>query len=166
MNQLSNDNSALIDRRVVVQLMVSYFERGHATEVLGVMERMLGFTEEDKERIDAARRRAGVLGRVASVPFAVLRGLAPRGAPAPPPGPVASRGDLAEAWVEFLIKQAEEMGSEEPPGGQSPGETAAPDADREGTRGGRASGELAAAPRQGSADGHFTSMSLDSPAVR
>lgn len=33
MNQLSSENSTLIDRRVVVQLIVSYFQRNYADEV-------------------------------------------------------------------------------------------------------------------------------------
>lgn len=92
------------------------------------MVRMLGFTEEERARI-AASRRGGVLSRVASVPFSVLSALAPGsggsgggGAPMTPAG----QGDLAEAWVEFLIKQAEGMAAEDA-AGRPPEPHAAPE---------------------------------------
>mmetsp|Transcript_29273 Transcript_29273/g.75138 ORF Transcript_29273/g.75138 Transcript_29273/m.75138 type:complete len:456 (+) Transcript_29273:109-1476(+) len=125
MAQLSSDNSTLIDRRIVVQLLVSYFERNYADEVLSVMVRMLGFTEEERSRI-AASRRGGVLSRVAKVPFSVLSALAPGGGGGGgdgAPAAAANQGDLAEAWVEFLIKQAEGMAAED---ARSGGNGAAP----------------------------------------
>ena len=33
-----------VDRRIVVKLLTTYFERGHSPEVLQLMSRMLGFS--------------------------------------------------------------------------------------------------------------------------
>ena len=33
-----------VDRRIVVKLLTTYFERGHSPEVLQLMARMLGFS--------------------------------------------------------------------------------------------------------------------------
>ena len=38
------EGSAQVDRRIVVKLLTTYFEKGHSAEVLQVMARMLGFT--------------------------------------------------------------------------------------------------------------------------
>lgn len=75
------------------------------------MSQMLGFTEEETFKINEARRKSGMLSRLANVPFAVMRGLASPVTAAVPERNAAQAqappSDLAEAWVEFLIKQAE-----------------------------------------------------------
>ena len=47
---LNSDSSSLVDRRVVVKLLVTYIERRQSREVLTLMSRMLGFTEEEQQR--------------------------------------------------------------------------------------------------------------------
>ncbi len=47
----SSDAGALVDRRIVVKLLVTFFERGRSPEVLALMARMLGMS--------GAARRAG-----------------------------------------------------------------------------------------------------------
>ncbi len=44
MSALASEGSAQVDRRIVVKLLTTYFEKGHSAEVLQVMARMLGFT--------------------------------------------------------------------------------------------------------------------------
>ncbi len=43
-NLLNSDTNAMVDRRIVVKLLVTFFERGHSQEVLALMSRMLGFS--------------------------------------------------------------------------------------------------------------------------
>lgn len=40
----SSDAGAMVDRRIVVQLLVTFFERGQSPEVLALMARMLGMS--------------------------------------------------------------------------------------------------------------------------
>ena len=44
MSALASEGSAQVDRRIVVKLLTTYFEKGHSAEVLQVMARMLSFT--------------------------------------------------------------------------------------------------------------------------
>ena len=41
---LGSDEEAMVDRRVVVKLLTTYFERNQSPEVLALMGRMLGFS--------------------------------------------------------------------------------------------------------------------------
>ena len=44
MHDLTSDTGAMVDRRVVAKLLVTYFERGRNEEVLALMSRMLGLS--------------------------------------------------------------------------------------------------------------------------
>ncbi|KAF3789765.1 Golgin candidate 3 [Nymphaea thermarum] len=50
-NRMSVDSDYYVDRRIVIKLLVTYLERNHSKEVLDLMVRMLGFSDEDKKRI-------------------------------------------------------------------------------------------------------------------
>ncbi len=52
-----------VDRRIVVKLLTTYFERGHSPEVLQLMSRMLGFSGA----LCRAHRHFGTPDEVASV---------------------------------------------------------------------------------------------------
>ncbi len=52
-----------VDRRIVVKLLTTYFERGHSPEVLQLMSRMLGFSGEPC----SSQYRSGTIDEVASV---------------------------------------------------------------------------------------------------
>ena len=41
---LSSEGNGQVDRRIVVKLLVTFFERGHSQEVLQLMARILAFT--------------------------------------------------------------------------------------------------------------------------
>lgn len=41
---LGSDEEAMVDRRVVVKLLTTYFDRKQSPEVLALMARMLGFS--------------------------------------------------------------------------------------------------------------------------
>ncbi|EMS63803.1 hypothetical protein TRIUR3_28580 [Triticum urartu] len=58
-NRMSLDSDNSVDRRIVIKLLVTYFQRNHSKEVLDLMVRMLGFSEEDKQRIGSAQSNVG-----------------------------------------------------------------------------------------------------------
>ena len=41
---LNSDSNAMVDRRIVVKLLVTYFQRGQSPELLDLMARMLGLS--------------------------------------------------------------------------------------------------------------------------
>ena len=41
---LNSDSSAMVDRRIVTKLLVTFFERGQSPELLDLMARMLGLS--------------------------------------------------------------------------------------------------------------------------
>ena len=44
MSALTSDSSAMVDRRIVAKLLVTFFERGQSADVLALMARMLGLS--------------------------------------------------------------------------------------------------------------------------
>ncbi|KAJ6800991.1 golgin candidate 4-like [Iris pallida] len=59
LNRMSLDSDNHVDRRIVIKLLVTYFQRNHSKEVLDLMVRMLGFSEEDRQRIGSAQGATG-----------------------------------------------------------------------------------------------------------
>ncbi|CAD7695117.1 unnamed protein product [Ostreobium quekettii] len=47
---INQNSDSMVDRRVVVKLLVTYIERRNSRDVLALMSRMLGFTEEEQKR--------------------------------------------------------------------------------------------------------------------
>lgn len=43
-NLMNSDSNAMVDRRIVVKLLVTYFQRGQSPELLDLMARMLGLS--------------------------------------------------------------------------------------------------------------------------
>lgn len=43
---LNSDSNAMVDRRIVVKLLVTYFQRNQSPEILELMARMLGLSGE------------------------------------------------------------------------------------------------------------------------
>ena len=43
-HMINSDSTAMVDRRIVVKLLVTYFEKNQSPEVLGLMARMLGLS--------------------------------------------------------------------------------------------------------------------------
>eukprot|EP00899_Mesostigma_viride_P019066 jgi/Mesvir1/27160/Mv20824-RA.1 len=109
-HRITKDSDYLMDRRIVNKLVVTYFEKGHSKEVLALMSRMFGFTEDEKERVGLSGKgvggRAGMLKGLVSMPQKLLAS-AVRGvtelSDAPAPDTDQSFMDL---WVDFLIKEA------------------------------------------------------------
>jgi hypothetical protein len=100
----------LIDRRLVVKLLLTYFLFEHnptkKEEMLLLMYKMLGFSEEDRQRIAQNRQQSslgGQLKRLASY----LPSLTPFDSSSTfVPSADAEKHSLADLWVEFLIKEA------------------------------------------------------------
>jgi hypothetical protein len=70
---------------------------------------MLCYTDDEKRRVGIGVQRKGVLGTVASVPFALVRGTvnAVRGGASPTAAAAEGPDSLADSWIDFLIQQAE-----------------------------------------------------------
>ena len=67
---LNGETDSMVDRRIIVKLLTTYFERGQSPEIMQLMARMLSFSEEDKRRVGLQGRRS-VLKAVATAPFQV-----------------------------------------------------------------------------------------------
>ncbi|KAL4379036.1 hypothetical protein GQ457_02G024350 [Hibiscus cannabinus] len=59
LNTMSTHSDYLVDRRIVIKLLVTYFRSNRSKEVLNVMVRMLGFSDEDKQSIGIAEQGTG-----------------------------------------------------------------------------------------------------------
>ncbi|CAM8997760.1 unnamed protein product [Rhodiola kirilowii] len=112
LNRMSMDSDFFVDRRIVIKLLITYFQRNHSKEVLDLMVRMLGFSDEDKQRIGGAQQGAGkgVVRGVLGLPGRLVGGILGGGG-----GPVdahASKASdnqsFADLWVDFLLKETEE----------------------------------------------------------
>ncbi|XP_048334962.2 golgin candidate 4 isoform X1 [Ziziphus jujuba] len=110
LNRMSIDSDYLVDRRIVIKLLVTYFQRNHSKEVLDLMVRMLGFSDEDKQRIGLAQQGAGkgVVRGVLGLPGRLVGGIL-GGSPAEGAANMASDNQsFADLWVDFLLKENEE----------------------------------------------------------
>ncbi|XP_024010879.1 golgin candidate 4 isoform X2 [Eutrema salsugineum] len=113
LNRMSMDSDYLVDRRIVIKLLVTYFQRNHSREVLDLMVRMLGFSEEDKQRIGLAQQGAagkGVVRGVLGLPGRLVGGILGGGGGSPDSHPniASDNQSFADMWVDFLLKDAEE----------------------------------------------------------
>ena len=50
-SMMNSDSNAMVDRRIVVKLLITYFERGQSPEILDLMARMLGLSGKQTESI-------------------------------------------------------------------------------------------------------------------
>ncbi|KAF7801277.1 golgin candidate 3-like isoform X1 [Senna tora] len=110
LNRMSVDSDFLVDRRIVIKLLVTYFQRNHSKEVLDLMVRMLGFSDEDKQRIGGAQQGAGkgVVRGVLGLPGRLVGGIL-GGSPTEAAANVGSENQsFADMWVDFLLKETEE----------------------------------------------------------
>ncbi|CAA7016884.1 unnamed protein product [Microthlaspi erraticum] len=115
LNRMSVDSDHLVDRRIVIKLLVTFFQKNHSKEVLDLMVRMLGFSEEDKQRIGLAQQGAagkgvvrGVLGFPGRLVGGILGGGGGGGSPDSHPNIASDNQSFADMWVDFLLKDAEE----------------------------------------------------------
>ncbi|XP_073278077.1 golgin candidate 4-like [Primulina huaijiensis] len=109
LNRMSVDSDFLVDRRIVIKLLVTYFQRNHSKEVLDLMVRMLGFSDEDKQRIGIAQQGAGkgVVRGVLGLPSRLVGGIL-GGSSAEASTAMSDDQSFADLWVDFLLKENEE----------------------------------------------------------
>ncbi|XP_066352177.1 golgin candidate 4-like isoform X2 [Miscanthus floridulus] len=109
-NRMSLDSDNSVDRRIVIKLLVTYFQRNHSKEVLDLMVRMLGFSEEDKQRIGFAQNNAGkgVVRGVLGLPGRLVGGIVGGGPSGKSIRASQDSQSFADLWVDFLLKETEE----------------------------------------------------------
>ncbi|KAG2258828.1 hypothetical protein Bca52824_078122 [Brassica carinata] len=119
LNRMSVESDNLLDVlcptnfcMIVIKLLVTYFQKNHSKEVLDLMVRMLGFSEEDKERIGVAQQGGGGKGVVRGVlglPGRFVGGiLGGKSAGSHANVAASDNQSFADLWVDFLLKDAEE----------------------------------------------------------
>ncbi|CAL0315022.1 unnamed protein product [Lupinus luteus] len=110
LNRMSVDSDYLVDRRIVIKLLVTYFQRNHNREVLDLMVRMLGFSDEDKQRIGGAQQGAGkgVVRGVLGLPGRLVGGMLGGGSNEAAANTGSDNQSFADLWVDFLLKETEE----------------------------------------------------------
>ncbi|XP_024534611.1 golgin candidate 4-like [Selaginella moellendorffii] len=110
LNRMSSDSDYSVDRRIVIKLLVTYFERGHNREVLDLMARMLGFSDDDKRRVGLAHQNSGKPGVMRSVfglPGRVVGGIL-SGGNDNSSFTTSNDQSFADLWIDFLLKESEE----------------------------------------------------------
>ncbi|KAK4418577.1 Golgin candidate 3 [Sesamum alatum] len=109
LNRMSVDSDFLVDRRIVIKLLVTYFQRNHSKEVLDLMVRMLGFSDEDKQRIGAAQQGAGkgVVRGVLGLPGRLVGGILRSGSAEAHTTMASDNQSFADLWVDFLLNETE-----------------------------------------------------------
>ncbi|KAG5100866.1 hypothetical protein JHK82_045918 [Glycine max] len=110
LNRMSIDSDYLVDRRIVIKLLVTYFQRNHSREVLDLMVRMLGFSDEDKQRIGGAQHGSGkgVVRGVLGLPSRLVGGLLGGNSTDTAANAGSDNQSFADLWVDFLLKETEE----------------------------------------------------------
>lgn len=109
LNRMSLDSDNYVDRRIVIKLLVTYFQRNHNKEVLDLMVRMLGFSEEDKQRIGFAQHSAGkgVVRGVLGLPGRLVGGIMGGSTALASSHTSSEHQSFADLWVDFLLKETE-----------------------------------------------------------
>ncbi|KAG2260848.1 hypothetical protein Bca52824_080142 [Brassica carinata] len=87
LNRMSVESDNLVDRRIVIKLLVTYFQKNHSKEVLDLMVRI------------------GVLGLPGRFVGGILGG---KSAGSHPNAAASDNQSFADLWVDFLLKDAEE----------------------------------------------------------
>lgn len=118
LNRMSVDSDHLVDRRIVIKLLVTYFQRNHSREVLDLMVRMLGFSDEDKQRIGIAQQGASnsVIRGVFRLPGRLVGGILGGSSTEAAANAGSHNQSFADLWVDFLLKETEEREKRESAG--------------------------------------------------
>ncbi|XP_052193410.1 golgin candidate 4 [Diospyros lotus] len=108
-NRMSMDSDYYVDRRIVIKLLVTYFQRNHSKEVLDLMVRMLGFSDEDKQKIGVAQQGAGKgVRRVLGLPGRLVGGILGGTSTEANANMASENQSFADLWVDFLLEETEE----------------------------------------------------------
>ena len=101
----ADDDGQSIDRRLVVKMLVTFFEKGQRQEVLDLLYRILAFSPDDRRRVDASRGVAGANGLGGRL-LGLASLLSPFDAEKARPPAAVEDGSLADMWVDFLLKES------------------------------------------------------------
>ena len=108
------ESEKLLDKRIVSDLFLAYLERDKAEDVLDLLAKMLGFSDKQKTRMEALKRqkRRGVLGKIARAPVTIAAGAI--GVALEVTGATGENKEVpvADLWVSFLEKAAEDNNDE------------------------------------------------------
>lgn len=104
LHRLQDTQEDHVDRAVITNLIVTYFRRNRSREVLELIARILGFTDEEKTVV-GLREAAGL-----STIFSAFMGITPTAAPVDVDG-----DNLAELWVNFLLHESDASPAATPP---------------------------------------------------
>ncbi|KAF6146775.1 hypothetical protein GIB67_007489 [Kingdonia uniflora] len=115
LNRMSMDSDYFVDRRIVIKLLVTYFQRNHSKEVLDLMVRMLGFSEEDKQRIGVAQQGSGkgVVRGVFGLPGRLVGGILGGNSSEVSTHAPSDNQSFADMWVDFLLTETQKRESSE-----------------------------------------------------
>lgn len=102
------ESEKLLDKRIVSDLFIAYLERDRAEDVLDLLSKMLGFTDKQKARMEALKKRnkkRGVLGKIARAPVSIAAGAI--GVALEVTGATGENKEVpvADLWISFLEKQ-------------------------------------------------------------
>jgi len=114
--QASSD-SDLVDRRVVVKMLLTYYERENKDEIIGLMSKILRFTDEERKRLLSV---TAAQSSSAWTSFFVD----PSTNATPPRADGGGSSSLADRWVDFLVTEGET--NELPPAAPTPRVSQAP----------------------------------------
>ncbi|XP_019190698.1 PREDICTED: golgin candidate 4-like isoform X3 [Ipomoea nil] len=108
LNRMSLDSDNYVDRRIVIKLLVTYFQRNNSKEVLDLLARMLGFSDEEKQIIGIAQQGSGkgVIRGVLGLPGRLVGGIFGGGSTTSNMTP--NTQSFVDLWVDFLLKETEE----------------------------------------------------------
>ena len=109
------ESEKLLDKRIVSDLFIAYLEREQAEEVLDLLSRMLGFTEQQKRRMEMLKTRnkkRGVLGKIARAPVSIAAGAI--GVALNVTGATGENKEvpIADLWLDFLEKNVADENKE------------------------------------------------------
>ena len=111
------ESEKLLDKRIVSDLFIAYLEREQAEDVLDLLSRMLGFTEQQKLRMELLKKRnkkRGVLGKIARAPVSIAAGAI--GVALNVTGATGENKEvpIADLWLDFLESSANDTDNKEP----------------------------------------------------
>ncbi|KAG1691020.1 hypothetical protein DVH05_027303 [Phytophthora capsici] len=99
-----NSERDVLDKRLASELVVAYVDSNKKGEVLQLMARMMGFTEEQKRRVGLGYP---IEGNGGGGLFSSIIGLvAPEGGSAPVDSSTIEGKSFADMWSEFLLDEA------------------------------------------------------------
>ena len=106
----------VVDRRIVIKLLVTFFEHNKPHEVLELMSRILQFSEDDKEKV-GLNKQGNIMNRFVSYLPSFVASLPKNLYTAASTLPTAdiSRGNgdnLADLWVKFLLAEVKSVNDE------------------------------------------------------